>query len=796
MPYIKTTVFTARACISGILLFIFFPYLSGPIRLATHYDSIEYIFLNIVLFVFTAIVTYVPINLVLQWIEKRSEEWINTSSLSLEDWANSISPRALRLSIVITSGITLFMELALIRWQSSLFPVFALYKNFTLLACFCGLGVGYALSRKSPLFLIASLPVLALLLFLLTVLRYGASDAVLGILYIVPVQEEAAVTGAFINYTSWIDKGIFYLPVYLLLMAAFALNVLVLLPVGQFCGYMMERGTPLVSYGCNLLGSIAGVAIMFICGWLWTGPVIWFGLIMVFLLWYQQPSSLARRVGIFSVAVCIGVLAWPVEPLVQSVYSPYQLIQKTTKPDGLMRILAAGTYYQKVYDLSLANANREKDPALKKIIGYYELPFHTAPSLKKVAIVGAGSGNDVAAALRAGAENVDAVEIDPVIRDLGKLNHPEHPYQNPQVHPIINDARTFFRNTQGHYDAIVYGVLDSHILLSHGSNVRLDSFVYTREGLQEAFERLNSGGLMSVSFALLYADMGKKIYTILKQFPGAGAPVAVATGYDSLGTTTFMVRKNGKVDLPVDFIEHYDLRDITQQYVHTAGAGIDIPTDDWPFFYMDKRMYPVSYMISLIFILLLSLRMTNIFLPGQKLEVSLLPFLFLGSGFMLIETKAITELGLLFGNTWYVVGITIISVLIMAFIANAIAAHLPDRVLFPAYLLLGVIIMTGYAVSIHGGISHADAASKLALVALLTGPLFFSGIIFSLLFKNSDNITGAMSYNLIGAILGGLLEYNSMRYGFAFLYIVALALYGLAWAASFFPKMFYRAVRR
>ena len=46
-----------------------------------------------------------------------------------------------------------------------------------------------------------------------------------------------------------------------------------------------------------------------------------------------------------------------------------------------------------------------------------------------------------------GAGHVDAVEIDPAIRDLGIQNHPEHPYQNPRVHSVINDARNFFRMT-------------------------------------------------------------------------------------------------------------------------------------------------------------------------------------------------------------------------------------------------------------------------------------------------------------------------------------------------------------
>src|SRR5262249_2079690 len=156
-----------------------------------------------------------------------------------------------------------------------------------------------------------------------------------------------------------------------------------------------------------------------------------------------------------------------------------------------------------------------------------------------VAIVGAGSGNDVAAALRNNAGHVDAVEIDPAIRDVGRFNHPERPYQDSRVHSIINDARNFFRTTEKTYDAIVYGVLDSHIVVSHGSNVRVDSYVYTMEGLREAFDRLKPGGLMSVSFALPNPLMGNKIFRIFLALPHAGPPKAVLTGYDNNRTTTF-----------------------------------------------------------------------------------------------------------------------------------------------------------------------------------------------------------------------------------------------------------------
>ncbi len=187
------------------------------------------------------------------------------------------------------------------------------------------------------------------------------------------------------------------------------------------------------------------------------------------------------------------------------------MIERTSQGNGLMAILISGSYFQKIYDLSPGNSNHENDVELKKVIGYYELPFKTARSVARVAIVGAAAATTSLPPC-ATMPATSMRSSDPAIRDLGIENHPEHPYQDPRVHSVINDAGNFFRTTSATYDAIVYGVLDSHIVVSHGNNMRVDSFVYTKEGLQDAFDHLRPGGLMSVAFALPNQLMGEKIF--------------------------------------------------------------------------------------------------------------------------------------------------------------------------------------------------------------------------------------------------------------------------------------------
>jgi spermidine synthase len=711
------------------------------------------------------------------------ESWMDLSSAEIGEWSANASLSTLRTSVIVTAAMTLFMELVLIRWESGIFAVFALYKNFALLSCFCGLGIGYAKARDKQLTLAASLPMLLLLLLMFNLLRYGMGDVGNALFQIVPVREEVSVFSGFPLNTSLAAYFVHSLPVYFLLAMTFVLNTLVLLPVGQFCGRLMQRIPALASYGYNLLGSMAGVGLLFALSWAWAGPAIWFGITAAGLAFFQLVSRAARKIALGSAIVCVMLAAWPMSPLIQTIYSPYQVIEKAAQPNGLMALLISGNYFQKVYDLSLSNANRETDGTLRKIVGYYELPFKTAQSVKQVAIVGAGSGNDVASALRNKAGHVDAVEIDPAIRDLGRENHPEHPYQDVRVHSVINDARNFFRTTDTSYDAIVYGVLDSHIVVSHGANMRVDSYVYTKEGLQDAFDHLKSGGLLSVSFALPNTLMGEKVFAILKALPGAGQPVAVLTGYDNDNTTTFMVGKDAAVRLPLEFMNRHELVDVTHSYMTTSAKALDLPTDDWPFFYLEKKMYPETYLMLLALVLGIAFLLVRGLLPSQAWQPSMFSFFFLGGGFMLVETKAITELGLLFGNTWQVVGITIASVLVMAYLANVLAARLARQILTFAFLGLLAVLLIGYWIASNGSITASGLPEKILLVAILVGPLFFSGLVFSTLLKGTENISAAMAYNLMGAMLGGALEYNSMRFGFSSLYLIAFLLYGLAWLA-------------
>jgi spermidine synthase len=694
---------------------------------------------------------------------KRAAPFLDTCSQAQAKSLDTLNVKYVDAAILFSAALSLFLELGVIRWQSSILPFFAFYKNFSLLACFVGLGLGYALAARDRIPLVIVLPLLAWQFGFMTIVRYGLEID----LKTIPFREQLTMGMDVGNFSQ-----IFLL--YGLLAIVFLITALTFMPVGQLCGRFMERRIKLRAYGLNLLGSLLGVLLMLVASFLWTPPLVWFVLCFLAILLFTLKTPSLMMVGIFFATVCTVVLAWPLNPLWNRVYSPYQLLEIGRSEDtGLTLINAAGNFYQKIIDFSDPRSTRWSE-----IRAYYDFPYQAHPNLENVAIVGAGTGNDVAAALRSGAKHIEAIEIDPAIQLTGKVSHPERPYSDIRVHAVVNDARSFLRTTEETFDLVVYGMLDSHTLLSQGSSVRLDSFVYTLEGLREARARLKPDGVLSLSFSVLSDGLGRKIYLMLQQAFDGRPPICLEARGSSI---IFLESNDEKWTLPRQLIEDAGLTDRTTFYADPS-LHADVSTDDWPFFYMPQRIYPASYLVIVFQILALSLFIGMNFLP-ERPKVSHLPFFFLGAGFMLIETKGITEMGLTFGNTWQVIGIVIAGILTMAFLGNCAVQWFDIRRPLIPYLFLLAALSIGWYVARAGGLASTPLG-RLETSIVLTLPVLFSGIVFSTLLSSRGQISGMMAMNLLGAVAGGLLEYNSMYFGFRFLYLIAIGCYLLAFVSE------------
>jgi SAM-dependent methyltransferase len=441
--------------------------------------------------------------------------------------------------------------------------------------------------------------------------------------------------------------------------------------------------------------------------------------------------------------------------------------------------------HQQAFDLSGAPSASGELATRRRI---YDEPYRYGPN-HRVLILGAGTGNDVAAALRAGAEHVDAVEIDPVILELGRRLHPERPYDDPRVAVWNREARTFLRNSKVPYDKIVLGYVDSHSLFSAMSSVRLDNFLYTTEAFREMRQRLTPDGLLAVTFTVHERWIANRLHALFSQTFGATPRVFQGALSSSSGTVYLGGRP--VQGTPVEIMD-FDPSAPTanghswnyvagaEGYLNPAlfGGATQVPTDDWPYLYLRDRSIPTNYLVCMAVLFLLSLvairRTTGI----RSIRW---PFFFLGAAFLLVETKAMTELAIFLGSTWTVNFFVIATVLALIVLGTLLVLKGRAPSSRVAFLLLGVTLAATFAAPVHFLLAWESPLRGGVAVLLLCLPLFFAAIIFAYAIRAEPRPSAALGSNLIGALAGGMLEYSSMAIGFHPLYLFALGLYALAW---------------
>ncbi|MFH1858058.1 MAG: hypothetical protein ABH845_04060 [Candidatus Omnitrophota bacterium] len=728
-----------------------------------YYEKADHLFFTVILsllFLLAFILMMRNLRGFLTWPE--GKKWLEHHT----DGIDAIPDTQVHLWIALASGLGLYIELMMIRFHASSFQLFAYFKNISLLSCFLGLGIGYARGPKRPVMTPLVLPFLALQLVCLHILRYSPVERFLQY----PISEQLAMGVRQAEAFGYIFIA------YIFLVLTFTFNALCFIPLGHLASRLMMRQKNLVAYSWNLIGSLIGILLFSLISFLWSPPAIWIVCAAIGIMLFLRKDVKSLFPSVLALVITLGIFAMPFSTDQFDFYSPYQKLTLKFSKDEPPVLKANNSNYMQILDLR--NESVRISPHLKSDADYYGLPYRFKPNPEEVLIVGSGTGNDVAAAIRNGAGRIDAVEIDPAIVHFGKQLHPESPYQAPNVRVIVNDARAFIRRTSKQYDLIVYGLLDSHGLLSSRSGgVRLDSYVYTVEAFREARKKLKPDGMMCLSFALIRPSLGRKLFLMLQEAFNGRSPLVFG---ESRGKD-FTFLAGDALDRRV-LTPHPVIQETTEIFAD-PDIRADKSTDDWPFFYMPRKKYPLSYVVMMVLLFMISVTFIRRLMPGSGSGFSI-PCFFLGAGFMLIETKGITELALVFGSTWIVISVVIVGVLVMAFWANWILMKRASPSPPVTYGLLFLSLMLGLGFTfIH--LSHFPLwLGRIIMTAVLTLPLFFSGFAFSSELKKAVSVAAALSSNLLGAMLGGFLEYNSMYFGFRSLYFLALFMYTIAFLGS------------
>jgi len=445
-------------------------------------------------------------------------------------------------------------------------------------------------------------------------------------------------------------------------------------------------------------------------------------------------------------------------------WSPYYRISAVPAANrGTVRIKVNGIPHQTIVPVS----------QMSGAYAFYLFPYRHLRSnpLRRVLIGGAGTGNDLAVALSHGVGHVDAVEVDPVIHSIGVHEHPDHPYQDRRVSAYIDDGRAFLQRTDRKYDLIVFALPDSLTLVSGQAALRLESYLFTVEALRTVRQHLAPGGAFTMYNFYRPSVFDRYAETITTAF---GHPPCVDRGNPQLGRRRLAVLTVGLGTGDIS---------CSAPWVEPATKPL-VATDDHPFPYLASRTIPFIYRVTLLLVLLASLIITRRFGGPFRSMRSSIDLFFMGAAFLLLETKNIVQFALLFGTTWFVNALVFFGILLAVLAAVEVARMVklpPARLL---YLVLATCLAVAWIVPPETLLSLPFFPRLAAAIAIAFSPVFLANLVFAQRFRDVESSTVAFGANLLGAMVGGVLEYSALIIGYRDLLIVVLALYLLAFVTS------------
>ena len=691
--------------------------------------------------------------------------------------------------IFLISILGLFLETLFIRWIGTEIRIFAYLQNTILVVCFLGLGIGMFTSSR-PIEIKQTLLPLILLLLLMAIpftrLALGGISEILsefGGLIIWSGSEQVVDTGSII-----------------LLLAGLALtySVLILIvdifiPLGRILGRLMNVSpNPIWAYSVNIFGSILGTWSFVLLSFFYQPPFVWFVItalfLSVFILWSNRDKKLS-----FIFLVLILVLSWfasQVPGALKVVWSPYQkLVVRESESNwvGDYQIDVNNIGYQVIIDLRDERVSAEPEKFAPELRGLsqYDLPLLLHPNPESVLIVGAGTGNDAAGALRHKVKSVTAVEIDPAIISLGQELHPEKPYSSPNVRVVNDDARSFFATTQDKYDVIAFGLLDSHTTTAL-TNARLDHYVYTKESILQAKSKLKEGGIVVLSFEAQKPFIADRIQLVLNEVFGQ-PPMIFRIPTNAYGAGGVMFVTGNMENIQRQLHENKPLAAYVQQLQKTNPIQLfhttKITTDDWPYLYLESPHIPLLYFLLIGLIIVLFVRSYRKWQASREISLTsrtFWHFALLGAAFLLLEVQNISKASVVLGNTWQVNAVIISSILGMALLANWISYRFPKLPIMPVYALLIASAVGLYFVDL-ARFGFLPYPTKAVIIGGLTSlPMLFSGIVFVRSFAIAEDKSNALGANLIGALVGALLQSVTFIIGIKALLLIVAGFYLLS----------------
>lgn len=710
--------------------------------------------------------------------------------------------------LFLVSFVILFYELACIRWFGGTVIFLTFFTNIVLMACFLGVSVGALGASRQASYINLAIPIALVAVTAACGVLWGYQK--FGRIMIDVGSQQSPQLIYFGTDARRRDPTRFVVPMEVLAAAFFVLIALMFVGPGQELGRRLALiRNRVVAYTADILGSLSGIAAFGLMSYFSIPAVVWFGISLALLILLTRHRFRNAMLGLVVLAV-VGLADWPrdIEGVPTEVtWSPYYQVRYKPR---YRSIDVNNLGHQGMLPIQLAGPAYALPHLLNRDAG--------GPPFGDVLIIGAGSGNDVAAVLRYGARHVDAVEIDPVIYAKGRRDHPNRPYSDPRVAIHLDDGRSFVRRTGGTYDLISYAVVDSLALHSSYSSIRLESFLFTEEAFRDVKAKLKPGGVFAMYNFYRQGWVVDRLVALAEDVFGA-KPLVISLPYqaritptnDQRDYITFLLVGNPGNDVvrrirqqfersgffwvgnqprmnderngfgpspPIEADFRGGFQKIGPAEVQLTGQELR-PTDDWPFLYLRKPAIPGVNLRGIAVVAVLSLAILLLFAPVRRLRPNGQMF-FLGAGFMLLETKGVVHMALLFGSTWMVNSVVFFAILTMILLSNLYVLAFQPKRLWPYFALLILALAVNSVVPMATFLALPGPAKFVFSCAVVYVPVFFAGIVFATAFRESAQPDVDFGSNIGGIILGGLCENLSLVLGFNHLLWVAIAFYLLA----------------
>jgi hypothetical protein len=418
-------------------------------------------------------------------------------------------------------------------------------------------------------------------------------------------------------------------------------------------------------------------------------------------------------------------------------------------------------------------------------------------------VIGSGGGEDILVALSGGADNVTAVELNPLVVSAVKRfdSQSGNIYNNNNVELLIDDGRRFISSTAEKYDVIVLKLVDSWAAQLAGGYALSENYLYTVEAFQQYLRHLDkdNGGMLVMTrwnFELprlmplivdsLVKETGKSreavakhvmvvedrpglyfgrsddnqmyypVLVMIKSTPFLNGEVNMVKEKAEGNQAEITMLADNYVAAPFNKLFNNDSTVYNEYFSTTVASNPTIPTDDSPF-YFAKEQIPKQMVILLVTVVAISGLLSALLIyHARKTRVKfdsrssfyVLFAIFIGVGFMILEVTFIQKFLLLLGTPIMALTVILFSILLSSGIGSYISGKIfstrPHRaVLTSIPVLAGIIII--YFLYLQEVIESTISMELPYRIALTFGLLFPAGFLMGFQFPSLIKMASLIS---------------------------------------------------